>query len=199
MPTPTALPAPTPTPTAALPTLTPTPTAALPAPTPTPTAALPAPTPTPTATPAPTPTPALPVVIVKIGGACFEAELADTPEARYQGLSGREALAPGAAMWFDLGEPRNAAFVMREMRFPLDIVWVEQTAAGLRVAGVERNAPPAPPGTAEAELTHYRSPGPVRYVLEVNAGAAAAHGIGASDAVSASPLQWEGRCPVVQR
>ena len=125
--------------------------------------------------------------------------MADTLETRYRGLSGREALAPGAAMWFDLGGPRNAAFVMREMRFPLDIVWVEQTAEGLRVTGVERNAPPAPPGTPEAELTLYRSPGPVRYVLEVNAGAAAAHGIGAGDVVSISSVQWEGRCPVVQR
>ena len=136
------------------------------------------------------------MVIVEVGAACFEAEVADTPEARYQGLSGREALAPGAAMWFDLGAPRIADFVMREMRFPLDIVWVSED---LRVVGVERNAPPAPPGTPEAELTRYRSPGPVRYVLEVNVGAAAAHRIGAGDAVRVSPLQWERRCPVVQR
>ena len=134
--------------------------------------------------------------MVKVGGACFEAELADTPETRFRGLSGREALAPGAAMWFDLGASREAAFVMREMRFPLDFVWVSED---LRVAGVERNAPPAPPGTLEAELTLYRSPGLVRYVLEVNAGAAAAHGIGAGDVVSISSVQWEGRCPVVQR
>lgn len=171
---------------------------------PTPTAtAMPTPIPTATATatlaPTPPPTPTLPLVVVEAGDACFEAEVADTPEARYRGLSGREALAPGAAMWFDLGEAREAAFVMREMRFPLDIVWVEQTADGLRVAGVERNAPPAPPGTPEDELTLYRPPAPVRYVLEVNAGAAAAHGIGASDAVRVSQVQWEGRCPVVQR
>ena len=134
-----------------------------------------------------------------MGGACFEAEVADTPDTRFRGLSGREALAPGTAMWFDLGGSYVAAFVMREMRFPLDIVWVEQTADGLRVAGVERNAPPAPPGTPEDELTLYRSPGSVRYVLEVNAGAAAAHRIGMGNAVSVSRLQWEGSCPVVQR
>lgn len=138
-------------------------------------------------------------MVVEVGGACFEAEVADTPDTRYRGLSNREALAPGAAMWFDLGGSYVAAFVMREMRFPLDIVWVAQTADGLRVAGVERNAPPAPPGTPEAELTRYRPPAPVRYVLEVNAGAAAAHGIGAGDEVSVSQVQWEGRCPVVQR
>ena len=138
------------------------------------------------------------MVVVKVGDACFEAEVADTPETRYLGLSGREELAPGAAMWFDLGAPSLAEFVMREMRFPLDFVWVEEAEEGLRVAGVERNAPPAPPGAPQAELTRYRSPRPVRYVLEVNAGTAA-HAIGAGDAVSVSPLQWEGRCPVVQR
>ena len=83
-------------------------------------------------------------------------------------------------MWFDLGEEREATFVMRDMRFPLDIVWVD---AELRVRHVTANAPVPDPGTADAALVRYRPPGPVRYVLEINAGLAGVHGIGVGDLV----------------
>ena len=135
------------------------------------------------ATPTPTIAPAdlLPgQVLIEVGEGSFVADVAADPEMRRQGLSGRPSLAADHAMWFDLGEERAATFVMRDMRFPLDIVWVD---AAFRVRHVTANAPVPSAGTEEADLVGYSPPVPVRYVLEINAGLAAAHGIREGDRV----------------
>ncbi len=77
-------------------------------------------------------------------------------------------------MWFEFETPRIASFWMRGMRFPLDMVWID---ADLRVVGVTADVPHALPGTPDSDLPTYTSPSPVRYVLELNAGTAAQHGI----------------------
>ena len=159
--------APTPTPTATpQPTATPTPTA-----TPLPTAA-----PEPTATPTPDPLDAgLATVEVEVGGGRFTAVVVDTPITRARGLSGRDALAPSRAMWFDMGRAAPATFWMIGMRFPIDIVWID---AELRVVYVTHEAPVPPEGASQADLPRY-TPGDVdvRYVLEINAGLARDLGI----------------------
>ena len=132
----------------------------------------------PTATPSATPDPldaGLATVEVEVGGARFTAVVVDTPVPRARGLSGREALAPSRAMWFDMGLAAPATFWMRGMRFPIDIVWVD---AGLRVVHVTHEAPVPPEGASQAALPRY-TPGDVdvRYVLEINAGLARELGI----------------------
>ena len=84
-------------------------------------------------------------------------------------------------MWFDLAQTREASFWMRGMRFPIDIVWVTEE---LVVAGVAADLPPPSAGTSDADLPHYSSGAPVRYVLEINAGLAADLGIGPGDRVT---------------
>ena len=125
----------------------------------------------------PAPAPSEPAIVVEVGTACFNAELAVTADERYQGLSGRASLADDAAMWFDLGSERQATFVMRGMRFDIDIVWVDEA---LRVVHVSHRAEASATdgeGGGDGALERY-SPGvPVRYVLEIGAGLAQAHGI----------------------
>lgn len=129
----------------------------------------------PTATPVPTlPASGLRIVTVELGGVRFATEVADTGATWAQGLSDREALAPDAAMLFVYESPREVAFWMRGMRFPLDMVWID---AGLTVTGVTANVPPPAPDTAVSSLPTYPSGEPVRYVLEINAGVAGALGI----------------------
>jgi hypothetical protein len=110
-----------------------------------------------------------PVVIV--GGASFKIELANTQDQRTQGLSGRDRLAPGAGMLFVFDEEGRYSFWMKEMRFPLDLVWI---GARCTVVDITHKAPPPLPGhpSAEglAELPLYTPVAPVRYVLEVNGG-----------------------------
>ncbi len=143
------------------------------APAPTPTAA-----PLPTATPTRTPDPrdaGLATVEVEIGSGRFTAVVVDTPGLRARGLSGRDALAPSSAMWFDMGRAAPATFWMLGMRFPIDIVWID---ADLRVVHVTHEAPVPPEGASQTDLPRY-TPGDVdvRYVLEINAGLARELGI----------------------
>lgn len=76
-------------------------------------------------------------------------------------------------MLFDLHETRIPMFWMKGMRFPLDMVWIGEDG---RVAEVTANVPPQP-GVADADLARISPAAPVRYVLELNAGAASRHGI----------------------
>jgi uncharacterized membrane protein (UPF0127 family) len=55
----------------------------------------------------------------------FVAEMADDSEARRKGLSKRANLPDGSGMFFDTGGP----FWMKDVRFPLDIVFLTKTGS----------------------------------------------------------------------
>ena len=124
--------------------------------------------------------------MVEVGQGSFFALVADTPELRASGLSGREHLPRRWGMWFDMGEVTIPQFWMIEMRFPLDIVWVDEQ---FRVVHVTHEAPAPEPGTSAAALPLY-SPGatPVRYVLEIGAGLARELGIEPGVTVRVRPV-----------
>lgn len=122
-----------------------------------------------------------PVVIV--GGATFHVELAITQEQRTQGLSGRAGLAPRAGMLFVFDEEGRYSFWMKEMRFPLDLVWIGPSTEGCTVVDITHKAPPPAPGQDLAELPLYTPVAPARYVLEVNGGETEAVGIRVGDRV----------------
>lgn len=167
----------------ALPTTVPLPpaTGALPAATPPPTVA-PLPPPSPTAPPAATPDLTLP--LVTIGAFTWPVELALTGEEQAQGLSGRAELAAGSGMLFVWNQESRRSFWMPDMNFPLDLVWLNGECA---VVQITAEAPPQAPGQSRAELPRYTVDG-VQYVLEINAGEAARHGIEVGDRA-----QFQGR------
>ena len=66
------------------------------------------------------------------------------------------------------------SFWMLRMRFPIDIVWISENCA---VVHVTAEAPAPAPDTPTANLPTYSSTSPAAYVLEINAGKAAEHGI----------------------
>ena len=55
------------------------------------------------------------------------AEVADTPEARQQGLMFRESLNPGEGMLFVFETELPHAFYMRNTLIPLDIAWLNES------------------------------------------------------------------------
>lgn len=112
---------------------------------------------------------------VQIRDAVVAVAVADTPAERAQGLSGRNALSEGEAMWFVFDQSTQVAFWMKDMEFPIDIIWVQNG----RVIGFEANVP-TPTST---ELLRYQPPAPITHVLEVPAGWATAHAITAGDGV----------------
>ncbi|MDE3095869.1 MAG: DUF192 domain-containing protein [Chloroflexota bacterium] len=127
-----------------------------------------APMSTPAVQPHPTSPAGLPTTTLRVAGHTIAVEVAADEASRERGLSGRAALPPDAGMLFDMGQVMTPRFWMKEMRFALDLVWI---GADKRVAGVSADVPPQP-GVPDSGLRLYASPAPVRYVLEVNAGAA---------------------------
>ena len=140
-------------------------------------------TPNPTASPTPTTTPlptataspaGLPIGTVVIANTQFSVEVAANSDSRSTGLSYRDSLQPKAGMLFLMPREGAQTFWMKEMRFPLDIVWI---GADCRVTGVTPDIPFPTPGTASSDLPRYKSPDGTLYVLEINAGLAAELGI----------------------
>ena len=120
------------------------------------------------------PTPATQGPTVIIGDVPFKAELAITPAQRQKGLSGREALPPKTGMLFIFPSGTASTFWMREMRFPLDFVWISADCA---VAQIMHDVPAPAPDTPLSELPTYSSASPAALNFEINAGEAARYGI----------------------
>lgn len=111
----------------------------------------------------------------------FVFEVRDTPAGREQGLSGRESVPPGYGMLFVFERPDRYGFWMKDMRVPIDIVWLSDTGV---VLGIEEAARP------ESFPTVFYPPAPVRFVLETRAGEARARGWGIGTDL-ALPLPYE--------
>jgi uncharacterized membrane protein (UPF0127 family) len=103
--------------------------------------------------------------------------VADTRSERYVGLSETDSLAAGEGMLFVHPQEGTHAYVMRNMSFPLDIVFVATngTVTAVHHAGVP------PPGTTGSDLARYRGRG--KYVLEVPRGYANRTGLDEGDRV----------------
>lgn len=99
--------------------------------------------------------------IVKINETSILAEIADIPEARALGLSGREALTDNTGMLFIFDQPAKYGFWMKDMNFAIDIVWINEE---LYVIGVEKNVSPK----TFPQIFHPDQA--VKYVLELPAG-----------------------------
>jgi uncharacterized membrane protein (UPF0127 family) len=102
------------------------------------------------------------------GAKTIDVLVATTGAQAARGLGYRDTLAQDSGMLFDMHTVQVPAFWMKGMRFPLDMVWIGDDK---RVAGVTADIPPQP-GAADRGLKLYASPAPVRFVLELNAGAA---------------------------
>ena len=128
-----------------------------------------------------------------VGGTGFQVEVASDSDSRSTGLSYRDSLEPDAGMLFLMPGQGVQTFWMKEMRFPLDMVWI---GADCQVTGVTRDVPFPAPGTPDSDLPRYSSPEDTLYVLEINAGLAAELGIGAGTEVAF--LDISGACPQAQ-
>lgn len=76
-------------------------------------------------------------------------ELARSAPEKMRGLSGRPALKPGHGMLFLYDQPQPIGIWMKDMRFPLDILWIRDG----RLAHVEKHAPPLVPAGPERVYT----------------------------------------------
>lgn len=111
-----------------------------------------------------------------LGGQKLYLYLAETDAERGAGLQGFDGLAYGEAMLFvyPTAEPRT--FSMRNVGFPIDIVFIGED---MRVSAIE---PLDPKDTRLVD-----SPGPCPYVLELPQGWAEAHHVGVGTAFEYEP------------
>lgn len=98
---------------------------------------------------------------VVIGGHQVEVEKVSGLAAE-RGLSNRRSLGEDQGMLFVFDGYVTPSFWMKEMNFPLDIVWIKDGT----VTGLEKNLPPE----GERPQKIYRSLTLINYALEVNAG-----------------------------
>jgi hypothetical protein len=105
-----------------------------------------------------------------------EVRVADTYEKRYTGLSDTESLGPNEGMLFVHDEESRHAYVMRDMDFPLDILFVAENGTITRIHHAELE-----PNASEGGLTRYRGVG--KYVLEVPYGYTNETGVEEGDTV----------------
>ena len=110
----------------------------------------------------------LPTETITANDASITVELATTPAEQEQGLSNRFSLSENHGMLFVYTGDVAPGFWMKEMRFSLDIIWIN--AQGLIVT-IHSNLTP------QTYPTAFYPTALSRYVLEVPAGYAAKHNL----------------------
>lgn len=111
---------------------------------------------------------------VTINDRQFTVEMAVTAEQQAQGLSGRDSLAPNAGMLFVFTPPAQVPFWMKDMKFPLDFVWIKDGT----IVQIDRNVSQAAAGTSTDQLPLISPTQVVDNVLELNANVSSTFAIG---------------------
>ena len=113
--------------------------------------------------------------LLVLGNRKFTFETAQTETAQERGLSGRPSLAANHAVLFVFDKPGINCFWMKDMRFGLDIIWLD---VGKRVVYIKQNAQPS------TYPTSFCPDKPSQYTIEVNDGTVQKTGLKISDKVS---------------
>jgi len=125
----------------------------------------------------------LPAKSVELRGQAIHVSVADTPLAREVGLGGRSGLAAGEGMLFVFPHEDTYGFWMKNMGFPIDILWLNSQGEVVYMA--ENVAPETYPTTFTPSV-------PALYVLELPAGFVEEHEVVVGDIVrlqTVSPIR----------
>lgn len=115
---------------------------------------------------------------VTIRSQSFHVDLADSMLSQSQGLSGRPSLPEDNGMLFMFRVPFSYGFWMKDMQFPIDIVWVRKG----HITGFAENAEPEL-RKSMFRLKQYYPSGAIDQALEVNAGTVKKYGFAVGDEV----------------
>ena len=112
---------------------------------------------------------------LRIGSTDMHVALATTSAEEELGLSHSAPLTPDRGMLFVFPAPQTPQFWMKDMNYPLDIIWID---ASKRVVDISKNIlPESYPKTVQPKT-------PILYVLEVSAGFSDTHALAAGTEVS---------------
>jgi uncharacterized membrane protein (UPF0127 family) len=106
---------------------------------------------------------------IKIAGVDVKVDLALDDASQVKGLSGRNELGNNEGMLFVFAKPGNYLFWMKDMNFPIDIVWIGEN---LSVVYIKKDARPElyPETYGPASPSQGGPDQNIKYVLEVKNG-----------------------------
>jgi uncharacterized membrane protein (UPF0127 family) len=113
------------------------------------------------------------VTVIAPNGNKLAFEVADTAEAREQGLSGRTGIQGNDGMLFVFDEPGRYGFWMKDMQFAIDMVWVNDDGI---VVYAEENVSPDTYFKVHPPKVYMNGPA-ASYVLELKPGEAVKNGM----------------------
>ena len=102
---------------------------------------------------------------IQVDNSRFHVEIAETPQERQQGLMFRTSLPPDHGMLFIQPQAAPTAFWMKNTYIPLDLLYFDSDG---RLLEIHAETPPCTVPTCPT----YNSDGPIKYILELNAGSA---------------------------
>jgi len=112
---------------------------------------------------------------------CIKVETASSPETRAQGLMYRSRLVGIQGMLFIFESDDKYTFWMKNMKFPLDIIWINKDNI---IVDIKENVPPC------VEFCESLAPAQdARYVLEVLSGFVEKHSVEIGDKVDLSGIK----------
>ncbi len=113
----------------------------------------------------------LPTGKIKLDNVLLDIEIADTPQRQNKGLQYHTPLSYSQGMLFPFAQPQVISIWMKEMQFPIDIIWLDSSG---NVLHIEKNAPAC---IADPCIIYGQDITQAQYVLEVAAGFADKFGI----------------------
>lgn len=114
---------------------------------------------------------------VKIKTLDINATVAANSNDQKKGLSKRASLPLNEGMIFVFDQSGSYPFWMKDMKFAIDIIWLDEQKKVVDIA----SDVPAQPGKSERDLIVYKPKDNSKYVLEVNAGLSALNNIQVGD------------------
>ncbi len=100
---------------------------------------------------------------LRAGDQTYTLVIAATSSAQSRGLGGREKLPHNEGMLFVFDKPAAQCFWMKDMQFPIDIIWLDSAKTVTYIA---------PQVSPESYPQEYCGDGTTKYVIELNAGEA---------------------------
>lgn len=118
---------------------------------------------------------------VTLAGQVVNIQLADDLSKQLAGLEKRQSMAENEGMLFTLAKTYIPEFWMKDMLFPLDIIWIRDG----RVVDISSHLG-LEPGKSDNDLKRYLPKESVNMVLEINAGWAEKYNLAIGDEVKVS-------------
>ncbi len=112
---------------------------------------------------------------LEVGSQLYNIEYASTAAKREIGLSNRDSLPDDTAMLFDFGKTGKYCIWMKDMNFPIDILWVD---GDRKVTEIRQNVPP------DSYPESFCPADDVVYVIELKAGEVSRSGVSEGERIS---------------